>query len=139
MKNDNCRISSSRSDRGRRCRNANDVIGATGASSRSVQLGAEREAPQQKRPTLGKVVSKPLPSRGVVIFDEDRAEQAIGVAQEPPEGAGCPSATACWAPGGQGRVWDVAAYSALSRYPTFCSGHFVTALREHRSRRRVVA
>jgi hypothetical protein len=25
---------------------------------------------------------------------------------------------------GQGRVWDVAAYSALSRYPTFCSGHF---------------
>jgi hypothetical protein len=22
------------------------------------------------------------------------------------------------------RVWDVAAHSALSRYPTFCSGHF---------------
>ena len=82
---------------------------------------------------------KKLQSRGVVILDEDRAEQAIGVAQEPPEGAGCPSATAYWAPGGQGRVWDVAAYSALSRYPTFCSGHFVTALREHRSRRRVVA
>jgi len=37
------------------------------------------------------------------------------------------------------RVWDVAAYSALSRYPTFCSGHFLTALREHRSRGRVVA
>ena len=35
-----------------------------------------------------------LQSRGVVILDEDGAEQAIGVAQEPPEGAGCPSATA---------------------------------------------
>jgi hypothetical protein len=60
-------------------------------------------------------------------------------AGEPPEEAGRPSATAYWAQGGQGRVWDVAAYSALSRYPTFCSGHFLTALREHRSRGRVVA
>src|SRR6476660_1132573 len=62
MTNDHCRSSSSRSDRRRECRNANDVIGATGASSRSVQRGAEREAPQQKRPTLGKAVGKPLPS-----------------------------------------------------------------------------
>jgi hypothetical protein len=45
---------------------------------------------------------KKLQSRGVVILDEDGAEQAIGVAQEPPEGAGRPSATAYWAPGGQG-------------------------------------
>src|SRR6478609_6429017 len=32
---------------------------------------------------------------------------------------GSPSATAYWAQGGQGRVWDVAAYSALSRYLNF--------------------
>ena len=31
---------------------------------------------------------KKLQSRGVVILDEDCAEQAIGVAQEPPEGGG---------------------------------------------------
>ena len=33
-----------------------------GATSRSVHFGAERDAPQQKRPTRGKVVGKPLPS-----------------------------------------------------------------------------
>ena len=45
---------------------------------------------------------KKLQSRGVVILDEDGAEQAIGVAQQPPEGAGCPSATGYWPSGGRG-------------------------------------
>ena len=45
---------------------------------------------------------KKLQSRGVVILDEDGAEQAIGVAQKPPEGAGRPSATGYWPPGGRG-------------------------------------
>ncbi len=45
---------------------------------------------------------KKLQSRGVVILDEDGAEQAIGVAREPPEGAGRPSATAYWPSGGRG-------------------------------------
>src|SRR6185503_9254267 len=37
-------------------------MGVMGATSRSVHFGAERDAPQQKRPTRGKVVGKPLPS-----------------------------------------------------------------------------
>src|ERR1700736_1949749 len=84
-----------------------DQAADPGSGSFTVLLGC----PVAQADSTDDAFLKKLQSRGVVILDEDGAEQAIGVAQEPADGAGRPSSSWRVEPPSPPATWTIEEYT----------------------------